>query len=104
MQKTAYQEGYHQLIHLSDYLIQSMNELNIDELQKKVTEYTEKMENYFLAFKVDSSIENNTDELKELMHVHANVTHLFNNKKVQLSEKLKNLHAGKIMQSTYPDK
>lgn len=95
---------FNDLVHLSEALIQSMQELDMDELKVKVTEYTQKMENHFLTLKSQKPLEQSLEEFKQLLLLHEKVTGYFLKEKQSLSRKLKSLHAGKAMQNTYSEK
>ena len=107
MLQSKEQGSFNELLHLSENLVHSLNDSNNDisedELQLKVTEYTSKIENHFLALKSGHPSKHNLDELKQLMQIHEKVTVLFNQEKDKVSKKLKKLRAGKKMQNTYPD-
>ena len=103
MSQTSYQNSFTALVNLGNSLIHSSSELEADELQKKVMEYTSKMKSYFLALKSHKAVEQNREELDQLMLIHENITAFFNKEKEKLSRKLKNLHIGKAMKNTYPE-
>lgn len=101
----AVQQGsFNELIELSENLIDSINKIDTDELKQDITEYTRKLENYFINVKSLKPAEQNLEELKQIMLVHKKVTTLFIQERDNLSGKLKKLHTGKTMQNTYPCK
>lgn len=104
MQRIWQQESDKQFLHFSESLSQSLNDLNVDELQNKVKKYLRKIENRVCALKSSDVTEHNLNELKQLILLHENITLLFNKEREKLSKKLKELHAGKKMQNTYPGK
>lgn len=104
MQQTLQQESYDQLLHLSESMIQSLNDLNVDELQNKVREYLRKIQNRVYALNSSKVTAQNLNELKQMILLHENITLLFNKERENLSKKLMKLHAGKKMQNTYPGK
>ena len=104
MFQVTQQQGFDELVNLSDELIQSINKSDPDVLLNKVSEYTGKMENYFLSLKLANPVQQNLTELKQLMSIHEKMINLFNEEKNKVSGELKNLHAGKAMQKTYPKK
>ncbi len=103
MSQASCQDSFTALVNLGNSLIHSSNELDRDELQKKVIEYTRKMKSYFLALKSRKAAEQNMEELAQLMLNHEKITAFFNKEKEKLSRKLKNLHVGKAMKNTYPE-
>lgn len=76
--------------------------LDIDELQGKVPEYISILEKYFLDQDKQDISEHDFEKLKQLLSMHKKITDLISQEKDNISKSLKQLHAGKEMQSIYP--
>jgi len=95
------QNSFHSITSLGDQLCDQLNDIDITDLQTKVSEYNQKIEKYFRLQTTKDFTEVEEDALQELMLTHKRVTELFNKKKEKILKNIKNLHAGKKMKNTY---
>ncbi len=99
------QESFNSLIILSEHICDLINDQdkNIDELKKRILEYTQNIESHFLIQHKQDMSHVDLKALKQLLSTHEKITNLINDEKVKVSKKLKILHTGKEMQNTYPE-
>jgi hypothetical protein len=96
-------QGYLKLIvRTGEQLYTLAKELNISEIEKNLPEYSRLIEKYFLGLDREKLSIKDIESLKYVMSTHEKIANLIDQEKDKISVNLKQLHAGKEMQSTYP--
>jgi SMC interacting uncharacterized protein involved in chromosome segregation len=101
MQQTLSREPYRQFVSLSESLIRCLNDADMDEVQNKIKQYTKDIEQQCEAIKRLEPSEQSLDALKQLIAIHENITTSVNKEKEKISNELKKIRAGKVMQNAY---
>ena len=87
---------------LSEELFVLANELEVAELEKKIPEYQNEIEQQFNALDKEKLTDTDMDNLQALLLRHRELVELLNDKKNKISKELRKLHLGKAMQQAYP--
>lgn len=101
MQQTRSRQPYREFVSLSESLIRSLNDTEMDDVENKIKQYTKGIEQQCEAIKRLEPSQQNLDALKQLILVHENVTSIFNKEKEKILKELKKIRAGKVMQNIY---
>ena len=95
-------DSYELVMASGEDLMLSLENIDFDELQNQVDTYTKSIEKQFHKLESDKPTETVLNQLETLLQLHQNILSRFELEKKKLASKLKNLHAGKAMQNTYP--
>lgn len=96
-------ESFAAIIHLGKQLNCQINESSFIELNEKLSVYIKLIEQHFFKQQQKSHLsETELGQLQELMSAHQSMIKLFNQEKAKVSNNLKQLQAGKKMQTAYP--
>jgi len=95
-------QSFDDIVNLSEQLNSLISNRDITELEKKIPEYTEKIESLFLKQQNQKLIPTDMDKLEQLILTHKKITHLLDVDKTKISKSIKQLHVGRKMQNTYP--
>lgn len=105
--QTAYnhiQISHDSIIELGEELYQLAKCSDILKFEKKLPEYTNVIEKHFTVINNKKLSSDDVDKLETILTVHKKISRLIDRDKESISKKLKQLHAGKAMQSVYPQK
>jgi hypothetical protein len=92
---------FNSVISSGETLCKLATDLNLTELEEKMPEYTQAIQQYFVYFEQNECTQNDLDDLKIIMSEHKIIVNLLSGKKEEISKKMKQLHVGKTMQNTY---
>tara|TARA_R110000782_G_scaffold249330_2_gene336411 strand:+ start:1077 stop:1394 length:318 start_codon:yes stop_codon:yes gene_type:complete len=96
------QTGFDAIIKTGEQVFNRVKEQDMIGLEQKLSEYTEKIEKYFLKLDKHQLSPADIERLEKLMNAHKNMVTIITGKKEKLSISIKRLQAGKKMQNTYP--
>ena len=96
------QGNYGLIINSGEQLYQLAQELDVVEFEKKLPEYTRIIEQYFIDINKSKLNHSDIEDFETLLSMHHKIVSLIDKEKETLSKKLKKLHAGKVMQTFYP--
>ncbi len=102
MRQVSTQDHFKTAVGSGKRIYELAKELNIDELEKQLPEYTEIIEQYFLGLDREKLSIKDIESIKYVMSTHEKIVNLIDKEKEQLSVNLKQLHTGKEMKNTYP--
>lgn len=101
MRESASTNSLSSIIHLGEELHVLIKELDIEQLESMLPDYTKKIEHYFLNLDNDKFSHADLDDLKQVISTHKKAVNLIDEEKEKISKKLKQLHVGREMQNTY---
>lgn len=102
MSQSNFQESFNSIVILNEELCRLLSEKNIIELEKKIPNYTNSIESYFLKQQNQTLTGANQEQLEQLIVRHKKFTNLIYEYKEKISKSIKQLYTGREMQNTYP--
>jgi hypothetical protein len=96
------QDSFKSIISSSEHIYNLAKSLDTVGLEKELPEYTKIIEQYFLGLDKEALTRTDFESLKRVMSTHEKIVNLINAEKEKITTNLKQLHAGKEMQNTYP--
>lgn len=96
------QDSFKSIVSSGEQIYKLAKNLDITELEKKIPEYTRRIEQYFLGLDREELTVNDIGSLKQVMSTHKKIVNLINEEKGKISKNIKQLHTGKEMQNIYP--
>lgn len=93
---------FYSVISSGERLCELAKDLNITELEEKIPEYRQKIQEHFVFLYENELTYRDVENVKKIMSMHEELTNLLDKKKEEVFKNIKQLHAGKEMQTTYP--
>ena len=90
------------VISVGEHIYTLIKKMDLAELDKEIPQYTKTIEQYFLTLDKDSISRKDFEDMQQVMSTHNRIINLIDKEKDTISKNLKQLHAGKEMQNTYP--
>lgn len=102
IQSSANQNSFSSIISSGEHIYALAKDLDTVALEKELPVYTQQIEQTFLGLDRERLTHTDFENIKQLMSVHKKIVNLINSQKEKISKNIKQLHAGKEMQNTYP--